>query len=59
MSYFTLGGKADRLEFEAFFHGIMRPDSSQYDVLAHAINEHFMDAGDGFRVPYAADGRSA
>lgn len=53
MSYFTIGGKADRLEFDAFFHGVMRPDPFQYDMLAQAVNEQFMDRGDKERVPYA------
>jgi hypothetical protein len=53
ISYFTIGGKADRIEFEAFFHGVMRPDPLEYNVLAHAVNEHFMDRGEEQRVAYA------
>ena len=54
LSYFMLGGKADRIEFEAFFHRIMRPDPFEYNMLAQAVNEHFMDRGVDERVPYAA-----
>lgn len=53
LSYFTLGGKADRIEFEAFFHRLMRPDAFEYNMLAQAVNEHFMDRGEHERVPYA------
>jgi hypothetical protein len=53
LAYFAIGGKADRLEFEAFFHGLMRPDALEYNVLAHAVNEAFMDRGSDERMPYA------
>lgn len=52
LSYFALGGKADRLEFEAFFQGLMRPDAFEYNILVHALNEHLMDLGEVERIPY-------
>jgi hypothetical protein len=53
MNYFELGGKAGPLELEAILHGLLRPDSYQYNVIAHALNEHFMDRGENHPVPYA------
>jgi hypothetical protein len=50
--YFAIGGGVDQMEFEGFLHGMIKIDRFQYNVLAHAINEAFMDAGSTERVPY-------
>ncbi|HEV2754376.1 MAG TPA: hypothetical protein VG318_01190 [Actinomycetota bacterium] len=50
--YFALGGNADQIELDAFFHGLSELSRLEYNVLAHAINEAFMDHGAERRVPY-------
>ncbi len=58
MSYFELGGKADPLEFDAILNGVLRPDSYQFNVIAQALNEVFMERGDDHPVPYADSPRA-
>ena len=50
-----LGGTADVLEVEAYVLGLLRPSSYQHNLLAQAINEHFIDEGRGHPVAYADD----
>jgi hypothetical protein len=45
VNYFGLGGKAGPVELEAFVRGLLKPDSYQYNVIAHALNERFMSQG--------------
>jgi hypothetical protein len=49
----ALGGDADALELEAYLLGLLPLSSYQYDVIAQALNEFFMDAGEGHTVPYS------
>ncbi len=56
VDYFQMGGKADPLEFEAIFDGLLRLDSYQYNVIAHALNECFTEQGENHPVPYAEAG---
>jgi hypothetical protein len=53
VSYFELGGKADPVELEAFVRGLLKPDSYQYNIIAHALNERFMSRGLDHPVSYA------
>jgi hypothetical protein len=53
MKYFELGGKADPLEFEAILAGVIKPEAYQYNVIAHALNEWFMERGKDHPVPYS------
>jgi hypothetical protein len=58
MAYFEIGGKADPVELEAFLLGTLRPDAYQYNVIAHALNEQFVEQDQNHPVPYAHDGRT-
>jgi hypothetical protein len=45
LSYFTVGGDAEDLELEAYVLGVLRPGRYQHDLIAQALNEHFIDRG--------------
>ena len=47
-----LGGMAGRLEVEAYVLGLLAPDQHQHDVLAQALNECFLERGEGHPVGY-------
>jgi hypothetical protein len=51
IAYFALGGRAQPDEVRAYLGGAA-VDSMDYDVLAQAINEHFIDQGANHPVPY-------
>jgi hypothetical protein len=38
-----VGGEAGRLEVEAYVLGVLAVDPHQHDVLAQALNEHFLE----------------
>lgn len=48
--YFELTGDASVLELEAILNGALIPTPHQRDIIAHAINEAFMDRGSDERV---------
>jgi hypothetical protein len=52
MRQVSVGGDLDRLEVEAYVLGVLRPDSYRHNVLAQAINEHFIDQGGDHPVAY-------
>jgi hypothetical protein len=52
MRQVSVGGDLDRLEVEAYVLGVLRPDSYRHNVLAQAINEHFIDQGADHPVAY-------
>lgn len=49
----AMGGDASPLELEAYVLGLLAIDSYQYDVIAQALNEHFLDGGADHPVPYS------
>lgn len=51
--YFGLGGMAAALELEAVCHGAMVAGDSDYDRIAHALNERFTELGRDHPVPYS------
>jgi hypothetical protein len=53
MRYFELGGKADPLELEAILGGILKPEAYQFNVIAHALNECYMERCENHPVAYA------
>ncbi|MHB1598554.1 MAG: hypothetical protein ACYCXY_06620 [Acidimicrobiales bacterium] len=53
MRYFELGGMSTALEVEAFVFGALEPSPHDHDVLAHALNERFVELGGNHPVPYA------
>lgn len=56
LRYFELGGMSTGLELEAFLHGALRPSRHEHDVIAHALNERFVESGGNHPVPYSEDG---
>jgi hypothetical protein len=53
--YFELGGMNTGLELEAILHGVLTPSSHEHDVIAHAINERFVELGSNHPVAYSKD----
>jgi hypothetical protein len=51
--YFELGGMSTGIELEAFLHGVLLPSSHDRDVIAHAINERFVELGKNHPVAYS------
>jgi hypothetical protein len=47
-----LGGDADSLSIEAYLLGLLRPDRYQHNLIAQAINEHFIGEGGDHPVAY-------
>lgn len=52
MRQISVGGDLGQLEVEAYVLGVLRPDSYRHNVLAQAINEHFMEQGEDHPVAY-------
>lgn len=52
MRYFELGGMSSGLEVEAYLYGALQPTTHDYNVLAHALNERFVELGGDHPVPY-------
>lgn len=48
----SVGGTAGTLEVEAYVLGVLRPDRHSHDVIAQALNEHFLDLGAVYPVDY-------
>jgi hypothetical protein len=51
--YFELGGMSSPLEVDAYLYGALEPTPHDYNVLAHALNERFVELGGDHPVPYA------
>lgn len=51
----SVGGDAGVVEVEAYVLGLLSIDDHQHDVLAQAINEHFVDEGGDHPVGYSID----
>jgi hypothetical protein len=49
----TFGGTAGRLEIEAYILGLLRPDTYQHNLIAQALNEHFLEEGQDHPVAYS------
>ena len=55
LRYFELGGMSTGLQLEAYLYGALRPSPYDHDLIAHALNERFVELGGNHPVPYAAD----
>ena len=53
LDYFALGGSAALDEVGAFLGGTTSPSDHDYDVLAVALNETYLDRGGDHPVPYS------
>jgi hypothetical protein len=55
LRYFELGGMSTAFELEAFLYGALEPSPHDHDVIAHALNERFVELGGNHPVPYTED----
>ena len=58
LRYFELGGMSTGLELEAYLYGALEPTGHDHDVIAHALNERFVEMGGNHPVPYVEDGEA-
>jgi hypothetical protein len=56
LRYFELGGMSTGLQLEAILYGALLTSTHDRDVIAHAINERFVEMGGNHPVPYSEDG---
>lgn len=56
LRYFEFGGMSTALQVEAFLYGALQPSAHDHDVVAHALNERFVELGGNHPVPYSEDG---
>jgi hypothetical protein len=47
------------VEFEAFLYGALQPSVHDHDIVAHALNERFVELGGNHPVPYLEDAADA
>ncbi len=52
VQYYALGGNAGEYEVEAYALGLLLADTYEYNVIAQAINEVFIDRGANHPVAY-------
>ncbi len=55
LRYFELGGMSTGLQLEAYCYGALEPSRHDHDVIAHALNERFVELGGNHPVPYIED----
>jgi hypothetical protein len=55
LRYFALGGMSSALQLEAFLYGALQPADHDHDIIAHALNERFVELGGNHPVPYLED----
>ncbi len=55
MRYFQLGGMCSSPQLQAFLDGALEPSDRDHDIIAHAINERFVELGGSHPVPYTGD----
>jgi hypothetical protein len=52
LRYFELGGMSNAMELEAILYGALEPSPHDREVIAHALNERFVELGGNHPVPY-------
>jgi len=52
LRYFELGGMSTALELEAYLYSALIPTAHDHDLVAHALNERFVELGGNHPVPY-------
>lgn len=52
INYFALGGRCDSRELGAYRGGSDATTDADHDVIAHALNETFVDRGRHHPMPY-------
>jgi len=56
LRYFELGGMSSALQIEAYLYGALQPSVHDHDVVAHALNERFVELGGNHPIHYLSDG---
>jgi hypothetical protein len=54
--YFGLGGMNTAPQLDALLHGSVEPGAHEYNLMAAALNEHFMAFDPSRFIPYVEDG---
>jgi hypothetical protein len=52
LRYLAIGGSASKAQVAAYARGLGCPDSYEHNMIAQAINEHFLDRGEDHPVGY-------
>ena len=55
LRYFELGGMSTAFQLEGFLYGVLEPSVHDHDLVAHALNERFVELGGNHPVPYIED----
>jgi hypothetical protein len=55
LRYFALGGMSSALELEDILSGAQEATPHDHNVIAHALNERFVELGGNHPVPYSDD----
>jgi hypothetical protein len=55
LRYFELGGMSTPVELEAHLYGALAATGHNHDLIAHALNERFVELGRNHPVPYATE----
>ena len=53
--YFGLGGTSTAPQLDALLHGSVDPTAHEYNLMAAALNERFMEFDPSRSVPYVED----
>lgn len=53
LRYFELGGMSTGFELEGYLYGVLTPSTHEHDVIAHALNERFVELGGNHPVAYS------
>ena len=53
LRYFELGGMSTGFELEAYLYGVLTPSTQDRDLIAHALNERFVELEGHHRVAYS------
>ena len=59
LRYFELGGMSSALQLEAFLYNALEPSDHDHDLVAHALNERYVELGGNHPVPYWSDAPTA
>ena len=54
LKMFELGGMNTPVELEALLYGALTATDHNHDLIAHALNERFVELGGNHPVPYSA-----
>ncbi len=53
LRYFELGGMSTSVELEAHLYGALITSEHNHDLIAHVLNERFVELGGNHPVPYS------